>query len=291
MKTMQSTIKVYRPGAVYTVGDGFEVRNLFPSNALGEDMSPFLLMDYAGPTEYQPTHRPRGVGEHPHKGFETVTLVYQGDIQHRDSTGMKGLIGPGDVQWMTAAAGVVHEERHGPMLTESGGTLEMVQLWVNLPRREKLSPPRYQAIRDQEIPVHTTADGLGRVRVVAGAFNDLTGPAQTVTPIEIFDLYFDGNGEVSMPIPAGHNVAVLVRRGAVTLQGSTVVGEGSLARYTSDGAPLALVAQEDSAVLVIAGEPLGEPVVAQGPFVMNTVEEIHEAMREYQAGRMGRLDD
>jgi len=291
MKTTQSNIAVYRPGAVYTVGDGFEVRNFFPSNDLGEDMSPFLLMDYAGPTDYKPTHRPRGVGEHPHRGFETVTLVYQGDIEHRDSTGEKGLIGPGDVQWMTAASGVVHEERHGPMLTKSGGTLEMVQLWVNLPRQEKSSPPRYQAILDGDIPVVTTADGLGRVRVVAGPLGDLAGPARTVTPIEIFDVYLDANGEATLPVPAGHNVAVLARRGAATLQGAAVVEDGALARYRSDGTPLTIAAQEDSALLVIAGEPLGEPVVAQGPFVMNSVEEIHEAMRDYQAGRMGRLDD
>lgn len=290
MKPLESKITVYRPGARYTVGDGFEVRNFFPSNDLGEAISPFLLMDYAGPTSYTPTDQPRGVGEHPHKGFETVTLVYQGDIQHRDSTGKQGIIGPGDVQWMTAASGVVHEERHGPMLSQEGGILEMVQLWVNLPRSEKGAPPRYQAIRAAGIPGFETADGLGRIRVIAGSLGDLVGPAQTSSPLEIFDVYLQRQGAASVSLPAGHNVAVLVRQGKVSLADGTALAAGTLARFEAEDTSLHLTAEEDATVLVLGGAPLGEPVVAQGPFVMNSIEEIHAAMADYRAGRMGRLD-
>jgi quercetin 2,3-dioxygenase len=283
----KSVLALYRPGSVHMVGDGFHVRNLFPSNGVGEHLSPFLLLDYAGPTRYSPTDEPRGVGEHPHRGFETVTVVYQGRVAHRDSAGNSGVIGPGDVQWMTAARGVVHEEKHERAWAAQGGVLQMVQLWVNLPRAEKLSPPRYQDIRDADVPV--VESGGARVRVIAGTLGKARGPAKTVTPLELWDLRLGAGAEWSVTLPAGHTAAVVVLDGRATVNGSAPLEDAQMALLDLEGEEVHVEAERATTALLLGGQPLGEPVVQHGPFVMNTGEEIYQAIQDYQHGRMGHL--
>lgn len=280
---------VYGPGASYWVGDGFPVRNLFPSTGVQSAVNPFLMLDYAGPATFSPSPQPRGVDQHPHRGFETVTLAYQGAVEHRDSAGNSGVIYPGDVQWMTAASGVVHEEKHERAFTQAGGTFEMVQLWVNLPKAHKMSAPRYQAISREQIPVVDLGNGSW-ARVIAGEWEGVKGPAQTFTPVSLFDLQLKTGGQATVSLQAGQNAAVVLLRGAITLNGSqTLEGEAQLAVLTTAGESVSVTAQADSLVLVLAGEPIREPIVSQGPFVMNTQAEIRQAMEDYRAGRMGRL--
>jgi redox-sensitive bicupin YhaK (pirin superfamily) len=286
LKTVE---RIFRNQQPHWVGDGFPVRSLFSYHSAGAAISPFLLLDYAGPYEFQPASQPRGVEEHPHRGFETVTIVYQGELEHRDSAGHHGSIGPGDVQWMTAASGVVHEEFHSSRFAREGGTLEMVQLWVNLPAKEKMSPPRYQEILDSQIPAVELADGAGSVRVIAGEFRGIKGPARTVTPVALWDLRLNAGHTTELKFPAGHMTAVVVQRGAVRLNGTDAAKSVDLALFSRAGDCLTISADEDSMVLVLAGEPIDEPIVGQGPFVMNTQQEIREAICDYQNGRMGQL--
>jgi redox-sensitive bicupin YhaK (pirin superfamily) len=229
------------------------------------------------------------VGEHPHRGFETVTVVYEGELEHRDSGGNHGSIGPGDVQWMTAAGGVVHEEFHSQRFTREGGVLEMVQLWVNLPAKDKLSSPRYQGILSAQIPTVTFEGGAGTVRVIAGTLNGVRGPAKTFTPIELWDVQLSGKGEASFPLAAGQTTLLLVQRGAVTVNGADNIAAGELVVLDRAGRGMTLRAEEPARALILAGEPLGEPVEGQGPFVMNTREQIVQAISDYQAGKMGHL--
>lgn len=279
---------VYQSQAQYWVGDGFPVRNLFPSNPLQEALDPFLLLDYAGPHQFAPSSEPRGVGEHPHRGFETVTIVYQGRLEHRDSGGNRGAIGPGDVQWMTAASGVVHEEKHAADFAREGGTLEMVQLWVNLPRAYKMSAPRYQTLRDAEIP-RAALPGGGTLRVIAGAWQDALGPARTFTPIHLWDLHLPAGAAAELALPAGFLSALVLRHGDLAVEGHRVAGAACLALLSPEGEAVTVRAAEASAWLVLSGEPLREPIVSQGPFVMNTAAEIRQAIEDYRAGRMGHL--
>jgi redox-sensitive bicupin YhaK (pirin superfamily) len=291
MKTSSAKklVGTFSNGSTHMVGDGFHVRNLFPSNALGERISPFLLLDYAGPTTYGPREEPRGVGEHPHRGFETVTIVYQGSVAHRDSAGNSGVIGPGDVQWMTAASGVVHEEFHERQFTKQGGTLQMVQLWVNLPARQKMSPPKYQGIVAADIAEVALEGAAGKVRVIAGEFRDARGPAKTFTPINVWDVRLAANAKLELDLPSGHNVAVVVLEGKATVNGSKSIEDAQMALLDPEGEHVSIAANSDSKLLLLSGEPLGEPVVSHGPFVMNTGEEIYQAIKDFQSGRMGRL--
>lgn len=280
---------VYGPGSNHWVGDGFPVRNLFPSNGVESEINPFLMLDYAGPAYFPPSTQPKGVGEHPHRGFETVTIAYQGSVDHRDSAGNSGTIHPGDVQWMTAASGVVHEEKHGWEFTQAGGNFEMVQLWVNLPQAHKMSPPRYQAITRGTIPVVVLAQGA-TARVIAGELQGVTGPAHTVTPMNVIDMHLLAGTKVHLPLPAGHNSALVLLRGAVQINGTGAAkGEAQLVLLSRAGEFVEIEADQDSALLALTGEPIDEPVVSYGPFVMNTREEIAQAMEDYRAGRMGRL--
>lgn len=281
-------VQVYQPGSQHVVGDGFHVRNLFPSNDLDREVSPFLMLDYAGPTFYPATETPRGVGEHPHRGFETVTIVYQGLVAHRDSAGHAGVIGPGDVQWMTAASGVVHEELHEKEWAARGGTLQAIQLWVNLPKASKMTAPRYQTIVDDQIPVVNLADGAGHVRVIAGTVEGKQGPANTVTPVELYDLRLKAGHTAAFQLSAGYNRALFVLSGRIRVNG-TVVGEAELAVLHSEGGAVVLNSEEDAVVLVMAGEPINEPIARYGPFVMNEKQELVQAVRDYQAGKMGHL--
>ncbi len=284
---MKKVLKVQRGGSMHWVGNGFPVRTLFSPQSHGSVISPFLLLDYAGPAEFPPSEEPRGVGEHPHRGFETVTIVYQGELEHRDSAGNHGTIGPGDVQWMTAASGVVHEEWHEEAFTRRGGVFEVIQLWVNLPRKDKMSPPHYQEILSRQIP-EVALDGGGSVRVIAGEFRGAKGPARTFTPVSLLDVRLKANGRAELPLPDGHTAMAVVLKGKVLANGDEAAGAADLVIFDRAGEGIALEAKEDAVVLVLGGEPIDEPVAAYGPFVMNTEAEIREAIRDYQSGRLGR---
>jgi quercetin 2,3-dioxygenase len=287
MTTQKKVLGTYGAGSDHWVGDGFPVKNLFPSN--GIEMSPFLMLDYAGPIHFEPATNQRGVGEHPHRGFETVTIAYQGSVGHRDSAGNAGVIRPGDVQWMTAASGVVHEELHEEEFTKNGGVFELVQLWVNLPKAQKMSEPRYQAITKAQIPV-IELEGGGHARVIAGELLGRLGPARTFTPMNIFDVILKAGERFELPLPDGHNAAVVLRKGDVLLNGMDhLSGEALIAPLTEEGDSVTLEAKADTQLLILSGEPILEPVESYGPFVMNTREEIHRAVEDYRAGRMGRL--
>ena len=289
MAEQKKVLGVYGPGSNHWVGDGFPVRNMFPSNGLETEVNPFLMLDYAGPNLFTPSGKTPGVGQHPHRGFETVTIAYQGSVEHRDSAGNSGVIFPGDVQWMTAASGVVHEEMHEKEFARKGGTFEMVQLWVNLPKAQKMSKPRYQAITKEQIPVVKFATG-GHARVIAGEWNETKGAAHTVTPINVFDVVLKAGERVEVPLPEGHNAAVVLRKGDVSIDGShSLLGEARIATLSPSGSGVVIEAREDSTLLVLSGEPINEPVASYGPFVMNTREELVQAVEDYKAGKMGQL--
>ncbi len=286
--TTKNVLGVYGPGSDHWVGDGFPVRNMFPSNGVNKEINPFLMLDYAGPSHFEPSKRAHGVGQHPHRGFETVTIAYQGSVSHRDSAGNSGTIYPGDVQWMTAASGVVHEEMHAQEFAEKGGTFEMVQLWVNLPKAVKMSAPRYQGITKERIPVVTLGKD-GQARIVAGELDGVKGPATTFTAINVFDVRLKAGDLATLSLPDGHNAAVILLQGDVIVNGSQLQGAAKVATLSADGESITLEPKADSTLLVLSGEPIGEPVASYGPFVMNTQEELVQAFADYKAGRMGQL--
>ena len=283
---MKKVVEILRSHGRHWVGDGFPVRSLFSYNRDAGAISPFLLFDYAGPHMFEPSERPRGVGRHPHRGFETVTIVYDGEVSHKDSTGGGGTIGPGDVQWMTAANGIIHEEFHSAGFTKTGGPFRMVQLWVNLPAADKMSPPKYQAITSSEIPTVALADGKARARIIAGELNGTRGPASTFTPVNLWDVRLDAGAEIDLPLPEGHNALIAVLSGHVTAGGKDV-GEAEIARLTTHGEGVAVRANGQSMLLVMTGEPIDEPVVGYGPFVMNSEAEIRQAVDDFNSGRFG----
>jgi len=266
------------------VGDGFPVRTLFAYANLGPVIDPFLLLDYAGPTEFAPTGERRGVGEHPHRGFETVTIVYAGEVEHRDSSGGGGRIGPGDVQWMTAAAGLVHEEFHGAEFAHRGGAFEMVQLWVNLPAKDKMSAPRYQTILNGDIPAVALPDDAGKVRVIAGEFEGRKGPARTFTPVDVWDVRLHPGKTASFSVGEGHTLALIVLRGTVMVNDEQIAREAQMVLLDRAGTDVSIEANNDATVLLLSGEPIDEPIVGYGPFVMNSREEIEQAIRDLQNG-------
>ena len=290
MAQLKSVTGIYTAGSSHMVGDGFPVRNIFPSHDLTEEISPFLLLDYAGPASFPPTNQRLGVGEHPHRGFETVTIVYQGRVAHRDSAGNGGTIGPGDVQWMTAASGVVHEELHEQAWAREGGTLQMIQLWVNLPGSLKMSAPRYQTLLNADIPQAKLGGQGGVLRVIAGEYEGLKGPARTFTPVHLYDLRLVAGHQGELSLPLGYNTGLFVLSGGLVLNGSHQVGEAEMALCDPQGTKVHVEATEETRVLVLSGEPILEPVARMGPFVMNTEEELVQAVNDYRAGRMGRLD-
>ncbi len=289
VRTAKDILGVYQPGSAHMVGDGFPVRNLFPSNDLDRDVSPFLMLDYAGPRYFAPTEQPRGVGEHPHRGFETVTILYEGAVAHRDSAGNAGVIGPGDVQWMTAASGVVHEEFHEKEFAKTGGTFRAIQLWVNLPKASKMSAPRYQTLLNADIPAVRLDDGGSVLRVIAGSFEGHRGPAQTVTPVELYDVSLKAGRHLVVSVPDGQNTSIFVLQGRVSVNGSTQAAEAELIVYKREGSQVTVDAQEDSRLLVMSGQPIEEPIARYGPFVMNTKGELIQAVQDYQDGKMGHL--
>ncbi|MGE0031228.1 MAG: pirin family protein [Steroidobacteraceae bacterium] len=287
---MRRISAVHDPAPPHWVGDGFPVRSVFSYDGLGrEKLSPFLLLDYAAPRHFDPSPRRRGVGEHPHRGFETVTIVYQGELEHRDSAGNGGRIGPGDVQWMTAAAGVVHEEFHSARFTREGGTMEMMQLWVNLPARDKMSKPGYQTLLDADIPRVTLPGDAGTLRVIAGEFDGHRGPARTCTPIDVWDLRLAAGGTAQLAMPEGHTAALVPMHGRITVNGEHEAGEAQLVVLERDGGEFTVGSGSDATVLVLGGQPLQERVVGYGPFVMTSEAEIAQAIRDFQGGRFGQL--
>ncbi len=289
MLALKHVDAVFESPATHWVGDGFPVSSVISPQTLQNRLSPFVLFDYAGPATFEPSDRPRGVDSHPHRGFETVTVVYAGELSHRDSAGNHGRIGPGDVQWMTAAAGVLHEEQHSTDFTRSGGVLEMAQLWVNLPAQHKMDPPRYQELLSDTIPSMELSDGGGTVRVIAGAFGDTSGAARTVTPVVLWDVHLRKGVLVRLPVPGGFSVGVFVRSGSVLADDTHTVLARQLALFSTDGSDIKLVAHDDCELLILGGEPIDEPVVAHGPFVMNTPDEIHQAIADFREGQFGSL--
>ncbi len=287
---MRKILAIHDPNPPHWVGDGFPVRSIFSYDGLGrETLSPFLMLDYAAPRNFEPTTQRRGVGEHPHRGFETVTIVYQGELEHRDSAGNGGRIGPGDVQWMTAASGVVHEEFHSEKFTRSGGRMEMMQLWVNLPARDKMSSPRYQTLLDGDIPSVPLAGDAGRLRVIAGEFDGHKGPASTFTPINVWDLRLNAGRTATLRTPEGHTTAIVPMHGRALFNGTRPAGEAQLVILERTGGEFTVGADTDATLLVLSGQPLNEPVVGYGPFVMTSESEIAQAIRDYQGGRFGTL--
>lgn len=283
---MKKVISIHRGPPAHWVGDGFHVRSLFSYDGQARSVSPFLLLDYGAPEKFAPSEQRRGVGEHPHRGFETVTIAYQGGVEHRDSAGNHGTIGPGDVQWMTAASGIVHEEWHEREFTRRGGTMEMAQLWVNLPAKHKMAAPAYQDIRSAQIPVVDVGTGSS-VRVIAGEFRGAEGPARTFTPINVWDARLKVGGRVELDLPDGHTTLLAVLRGKVSINGDESAGPAELAILERAGTRVVLEAGEDATVLVLNGEPIDEPVVGYGPFVMNTPDEIRQAFSDFHSGRLG----
>lgn len=286
---MKKVLGVYSSARPHWVGDGFPVRTMFSHQSHGQHVSPFLMLDYAGPAQFSPVPQSRGVGQHPHRGFETVTIVYQGEVEHLDSTGSGGLIGPGDVQWMTAGSGILHEEFHSKDFTENGGTLEMVQLWVNLPAKDKLAAPGYQSVLNRDIPCLPLPGDAGRVRVIAGEFLGKRGPAHTFTPMDVWDLRLNQGSTSKLEQTEGRNTLLLVLRGTVLVNDEHVAHEAQLVVLDREGTAVTLEAKTDATVLLLSGDSIDEPVVAQGPFVMNTKEEIEQAHVDFHSGRFGQV--
>ena len=280
---------VYEAPRAHWVGNGFPVRSLFSYADHGKALSPFLLLDHAGPQTFTPTSAQRGVGTHPHRGFETVTIVYEGEVAHRDSTGAGGTIGPGDVQWMTAASGILHEEFHSEAFARSGGALEMVQLWVNLPAKDKMSAPGYQNLLNADIPQAPLPEGAGSVRVIAGDYAAAHGPARTFTPINVWDVKLHAGASTELRAQPGHTLALVVLHGTVQINGEEVARAGQLVHLERDADTVHLEANNEATLLWLSGEPIDEPVVGAGPFVMNTDEEIAQALDDYRSGRFGRI--
>src|SRR5262249_33283399 len=272
--TVKEVVRVHQSSRMHWVGNGFPVRSVFSYNENAQELSPFLLLDYAARHQFAPGNEKRGVGAHPHKGFETVTVAYQGELEHRDSSGGGGKIGAGDVQWMTAGNGIVHEEFHSQDFMRQGGTLQMAQLWVNLRAKDKSAKPRYQTLLNAQIPNVALPHDAGTVRVIAGELDGQKGPAKTFTPINLWDVNLRAGKSAELPLPDGHTTTFLVLSGEVALNGDKAAGEGDLVIFARAGNSIQVKAKSDAKLLVMDGEPIAEPVVGQGPFVMNSRAQI-----------------
>jgi quercetin 2,3-dioxygenase len=291
MKTLKKIETVLsRPDRYGMVGDGFRVYNYFPGGYnIREKFSPFLMLDFNPAFDFGPSKNPKGVGVHPHKGFETVTIAYKGSVAHHDSTGNSGVINPGDVQWMTAGSGILHKEYHEESFSKNGGEFEMVQLWVNLPKKDKLTPAHYQPLTAAQMGKATLDNNGGVVNVIAGNFNGVKGPATTFTEINMFDMHLNKGAEVSTGIPAAHNTGVLVVEGSATINGEAAELH-SFVFFKNEGETIQIKANENTVLLLLSGEPIHEPIAQHGPFVMNTMQEIHEAITEFNSGKFGELN-
>ncbi len=290
---MRNVKQIYRATSQHWVGDGFLVQPLFSHMGDDRGTNPFLMLDYAAPYEFSPNEArsPRGVGQHPHKGFETVTIAYHGEVAHRDSSGGGGIIYEGDVQWMTAGSGIIHEEFHSESFSKKGGLFEMVQLWVNLPAKDKNTPPRYQHLAKAGIPVVELPDEAGCLRLIAGEYKGVKGAADTFTEMNVWDIVLNANKKAVLEIPEAHNLSMVVLRGNVTLNGKEQAGAGQLVGFEKDGSNVHIEAgSEEVKILLLSGVPIDEPVVGYGPFVMNTAEEIHQTISDFKSGKFGSID-
>ncbi|MEO6833202.1 MAG: pirin family protein, partial [Chitinophagaceae bacterium] len=281
------------PREPHFVGDGFRVHNFIPSGFRMDmqRMDPFIMLDYNSTFIFPPSDKPKGVAVHPHKGFETVTIAYKGKVAHHDSAGGGGVIGVGDVQWMTAASGVLHKEFHEEEWSKKGGEFQMVQLWVNLPAKDKKSSPKYQAIKNEDINRVELENNAGTIEVIAGDYKGTKGSASTFTPVNLFNARLKKGGKVSFEFPANYNTAILVLEGTIKINGTEEAPTDHMALMANDGENFDIEATEDALVLILGGEPINEPIAAHGPFVMNTREEIVEAFNEYNQGKFGYLED
>lgn len=287
---MKQIKQIYPAPAKHWVGNGFHVHGMFNYQETHKNLDPFLLMDYAAPETFPANHSSghRGVGEHPHRGFETVTIAYQGEVQHKDSAGGGGVIGTGDVQWMTAGSGLMHEEFHSEAFSQTGGVFEMVQLWVNLPTKDKMTAPKYQAIVSDDITV-VDLDGAGTARVIAGDLHSTKGAASTFSPVNMWDVRLNAGGSYTFAVPDSHNLVILVLDGTIQINDDKIARPAELATFERGGASVKLEANSDAKVLILSGEPLNEPIVGYGPFVMNTREEITQAIHDVQSGKFGQI--
>lgn len=283
---------VVQPRPAHFVGDGFRVHNFIPSGFRldMQRMDPFLMLDYNSKFHFGATETPRGVGVHPHRGFETVTIAYQGKVEHHDSSGGGGIIGKGDVQWMTAASGVLHKEFHETEWAKEGGIFQMVQLWVNLPAKDKMSTPKYQAIKNSEMKIVDLGEN-GLVEIIAGEYNGEKGPANTFSPVNLMNAKLKSSGKAEFSFPANFNTAALVVEGSITVNGEEKVPTDHFVLFENEGETFTIEANEDSVVLILSGEPLNEPIFPHGPFVMNTREEIIQAFEDFNTGKFGYLED
>jgi redox-sensitive bicupin YhaK (pirin superfamily) len=288
---MKKIRSVHKAGEPHWVGDGFPVRTVFHYGDLGKELTPFLLLDHAGPAQFEPARSPRGVDWHPHRGFETVTVVYEGEVDHGDTAGNQGSIGPGDVQWMTAGSGLLHKEFHGPAFTRRGGRFEVLQLWVNLPAKSKMTAPQYQGLVAADFPTVNLAEEAGSVRVIAGEFEESKGPARTFTPIKLFDLRLRAGKSLRLRLGDGWSSGLFVLEGKVTVNGAETADREELVVFERAGDEVLIEAATDAKLFVMSGEPIDEPIAGYGPFVMNTQQELRQAMVDLQTGRMGRVPE
>lgn len=281
------------PPAFHMVGDGFRVHNFFPSQPpIGtEGMSPFFLLDYGSKWMIPPSDFPKGVGVHPHRGFETVTIAYHGKVAHRDSAGNSGVIGEGDVQWMTAGAGILHKEYHEKEFSKKGGMFQMVQLWVNLPAKDKMTPPKYQAIEKKDMALFLLDDGKSNVEVVAGEYKGMKGPAFTFSPVNVFNAKLIQGVKTDFSFNKNSNSGMLVIEGEVKINNTKTASENYFIFFGHEGEDIILEALKDSVILILNGEPINEPIASNGPFVMNTDTEIKKAFDDYYNGKFGHLED
>ena len=289
VKSMKQIKYIRKAAPAHMVGDGFKVRT-FISSAMWKDMSPFLMLDYIEPTSYLPTDHPRGVDVHPHKGFETVSILWEGALAHEDSSGGKGKIFAGDVQWMTAGAGILHKEFHEEEFSKKGGVLHGAQLWVNLPAKDKSTPPAYQDIRSAAIPEIQLADDKGKIRIIAGEMNGVKGPANTFTRINIFDAHAKADASFDLNVVDGDHTTLLVLKGTVLINDDKIAREGDMLIFDNSGENIHIQTNNETHMLLLSGEPITEPVAAYGPFVMNTQQEIMQAIDDYNAGKFGHLN-
>ena len=283
---------IVAPREPHFVGDGFRVHNFIPGGPRMDmqRMNPFIMLDYNSKFHFTATDKPRGVGVHPHKGFETVTIAYKGRVAHHDSSGGGGVIGQGDIQWMTAASGVLHKEYHEEEWSKKGGDFQMVQLWVNLPKKDKAGSPKYQAIKHEEVARHELPDNAGTIEVIAGEYLGTKGPASTFTPVYMFNAKLNKDGKAEFSFPANYNTALLVIEGSMEINGEEVPTD-HLALMANDGENFEIKANENAVVLVLSGEPINEPIASHGPFVMNTRQELVEAFNDFNSGKFGYLED
>ncbi|WP_293300477.1 pirin family protein [Pedobacter sp. UBA4863] len=290
MHTLKKVAAILNPPAPHMVGDGFRVHNFFPSGYKIK-MDPFYLLDYNAKIEFSPTNSPKGVGVHPHRGFETVTIAYQGAVAHHDSAGNSGVIYPGDVQWMTAASGILHKEYHEENFSKKGGPFQMVQLWVNLPAKYKMSTPKYQAIAHSQIASFELPDQKGTIEVIAGNYKGVKGSASTFTPIEMYNLRLNAGAKATLSSNSHYNTALIVIEGNITVNGTGHAATNQMVHFAHEGSEIEIETNENSVVLFLSGEPINEPIAQYGPFLMNKPEELQQAIEDYNTGKFGYLEE